>query len=365
MINYSRQSIDQSDIDSVTEVLKSDFLTCGPKVPEFEEAIADYVGSKYAVAVGNCTEALHLSLLSAGIESGDQVITSPNTFAATANAILYVGAKPVFADINPYTYNVDPEDIERKITHKTRAIIPVHFAGRPCDMDEIHDLAKKYGLIVIEDAAHALSAEYKGQKIGSSKSDMTCFSFHPVKPICCGEGGIITTNSYMYYAELKALRDHGRINGKQIYLGYNYRMTNFQAALGISQLSKINWFWKQRFDIACYYQFQKLAYNKQITLPKINSLDCLSSWHLFVIQIPNRDKVKQYLNDRGIGAQIHYQPVYLHPYYQQLGYKKGLCPIAEDYSEHCLSLPLYPDLTREQQDYVIKTLEESLSEFRV
>jgi perosamine synthetase len=356
-IPYSRQSIDQSDIDTVVEVLKSDMLTNGPKIPEFEQAISKYVNSKYAVAVSNCTTALHLSLLAAEIKPGDEVITSPNTFAATANAILYCGAKPVFADINPHTYNIDPEEIENKITHKTRAIIPVHFAGRPCNMDEIYQIANRYGLIVIDDAAHGLSAEYKGQKIGGLKSDFTCFSFHPVKPCTCGEGGCVTTNNYNHYIKLKALRDHGRINGQQEMLGYNYRMTDFQAALGMSQLKKLDDFWQQRFKQALYY-YKNL--NQKITTPLLNEW---SSWHLFVIQIPNRDKVKQYLNDRGIGAQVHYLPVYYHPYYQQLGYQKDLCPITEKYYEHTLSLPLYPGLTQEQQNYVIKTLEEALNEF--
>jgi perosamine synthetase len=359
-IPYSRQQIDQSDIDAVIDVLRSDILTRGPKTNEFEQKFADYVNSKYAVAVANATCALHISLLTAGIQPGDEVITSPNTFAATANSILYVGAKPIFADIDPNTYNIDPKDIERKITHRTRAIIPVHFSGRPCEMEEIHDLAKRYGLVVIEDAAHAISASYKGQKIGGLQSDITCFSMHPVKCMTTGEGGMITTNDYGYYIKLKALRDHGRINGQQEILGYNYRMTDFQAALGISQLSKINDFWEQRGEIVINY-FDKLP--KSIT-PLTDNRSFISSWHLFVIQIPNRDKVKQYLNDRGIGAQIHYQPVYLHPYYQRLGYKKGLCPIAEDYYEHCLSLPCYPGLTQEQQDYVIKTLEDALNEFQ-
>jgi len=358
-IPYSRQSIDQSDIDSVVEVLKSDFLTCGKKVPEFEEAIANYVGSYYAVAVGNATEALHLSLLAAGIKPGDEVITSPNTFVATANAILYVGAIPVFADINQFTYNVDPEDIKRKITSKTKAIIPVHFAGSACFMNDIWDIAKENNLIVIQDAAHALSTKFRGKRIGSFNLDFTCFSFHPVKPICTAEGGLIATNSYTNYQTLCELRSHGRKGQQQVMLGYNYRMTDIQAALGISQLKKLDNFLEKREYIAGYY-FEKLLNNKKINLPII---DFNSSWHLFVIQIPNRDKVKQYLNDHGIGAQIHYPLVYSHPYYQQLGYRKGLCPIAEDYSEHCLSLPLYPDLTQEQQNYVIKTLEEALNEF--
>jgi dTDP-4-amino-4,6-dideoxygalactose transaminase len=356
MISYSRQLIDQNDIDAVVDVLKSNYLTCGDKVPEFEEVISTYVGSKYTVAVGNCTEALHLSLIAAGIKPGDQVVTSPNTFAATTNAILYVGAKPVFADIDPYTYNIDPEDIKRKITSKTKAIIPVHFAGSPCDMDEIWYLSAKYGLIIIEDAAHALSAEYKGQKIGGLKSDFTCFSLHPVKPITTGEGGLITTNNYTNYQTLRELRSHGRQGQYQISLGYNYRMTDIQAALGISQLKKLDNFRQQRLKQAVYYY-------KNLDAEINPMLDDESSWHLFVIQVSNRDKIKQYLNDRGIGAQIHYMPVYYHPYYQQLGYQKGLCPVVENYYEHCLSLPLYPGLTIDQQDYVIKTLEEALNEF--
>jgi perosamine synthetase len=361
-IPYSRHFIDQSDIDAVTEVLKSDWLTCGDKIPEFEQKICDYTGAKYTVAVSSGTAALHCALLTAHLQPKDEVIVPAITFAATANAVLYCGAKPVFADINPHTYNIDPQDIERKITNKTKAIIPVHMTGRPCEMDEIWTIAKKYNIIVIEDACHALGAKYRGNKIGNLQSEMTCFSLHPVKNITVGEGGLITTNSAIVAQYLREFRNHGRNkSGDQMHIGYNYRLTDFQAALGISQLNKIDDFWDKRCQIIIEY-FAKLPEN--IT-PLTDNISYSSSWHLFVIQIPNRNKVKQYLNDHGIGAQIHYMPVYYHPYYQQLEYQKGLCPIAEDYYEHCLSLPCYVGLTQEQQNYVIKTLEEALNEFRV
>jgi dTDP-4-amino-4,6-dideoxygalactose transaminase len=362
LIPYSHQYIDEDDIQSVINVLQSDFLTDGPETKKFELMVSEYIGCKYSVAVSNCTSALYLSLLVADIKENQEVITTSNTFVATANVIKQIGAIPVFADIDPNTYNIDPEDIKRKITNKTKAIIPVHFAGRTCDMEEIYKIAKQYSLIVIEDGAHSFSAQYNYEKIGNLDSLTTCFSFHSVKPLVCGEGSIITTNNEQLYKKLLALRNHGRINGQQIYLGYNYRMTDIQSALGLSQLKKIDWLLNERKAIVSYY-VEKLSNNSQIKLPILDSTNNQSSWHLFVIQISNRDKVKQYLNDHGIGAQIHYIPVYYHPYYQELGYQKGLCPIAESYYENCLSLPLYPGLTQEQQDYVIKTLEEALNEF--
>lgn len=355
-IPYNHQTIDQSDIDAVIEVLKGDYLTCGPMIEKFEEAFAEYVGSKYAIAVSSCTAALHLSLLAAGIGPGDEVITTPITFAATANAILYVGATPVFADIDPLTYNIDPEDIARKVTPKTRAIIPVHFAGRPCEMDRIWNIAEELDLFVIEDAAHALGATHKGQRIGGlKKTDLTCFSFHPVKHITCGEGGMITTNSKTVAMYLKEYRNHGRNkSGYQMHIGYNYRMTDMQAALGLSQLQKSDDFLRERIGVAKYYYFNGVC--------SYDLFPWNSSWHLYVIQVPDRDKVKQYLNEHEIGAQIHYKPVYLHPYYQGLGYGKGLCPIAEEFAEHCLSLPCYVRLGTEQQDYITRCLEDALNE---
>lgn len=256
---YGQQWIDDEDIEEVVKVLKSDFLTTGPKIEEFEKKFANYIGAKYAVAISNGTAALHAACFAAGIKEGDEVITTPITFAASANCILYQGGKPVFADIDPKTYNIDIEDVERKITKKTKAIIPVDFTGQPVDIDAVNDIAKKYGLIVIEDAAHSFGAEYKDKKIGSLV-DMTTFSFHPVKHITTGEGGMITTNDDKLYNKLKLFRTHGITRDKemlhnkeegpwfyeQLELGYNYRMTDIQAALGISQLNKINGFLKRR-----------------------------------------------------------------------------------------------------------------------
>lgn len=254
MIPYGKQTIDQDDIQAVVDVLKSDFLTTGPKIAEFEQTVADYVGAKYAVAISNGTSALHAACFAAGIGPGDEVITTPLTFAASANCVLYCGGTPVFADVDPKTYNIDPEDIRRKITDRTKAIIAVHLAGQPCDMDAIHSIAHEYGLIVIEDGAHALGSVYKGKKVGSL-SDMTTFSFHPVKPITTGEGGMIVTDNEEFYKKMALFRSHGitrddsmmtRNDGPWFYqqfdLGYNYRITDIQCALGCSQMKKLDRF---------------------------------------------------------------------------------------------------------------------------
>ena len=253
-IPYGRQSISEEDIQAVVDVLRSDYLTTGPKVAEFENIVANYVGAKYAVAVSNGTAALHIACLAAGIQPGDEVIVSPITFAASANCVLYCGGKPVFADIKPDTYNIDPEDIERKITSKTKAIIAVHYTGQPCEMDEITAIAKKHNLVVIEDGAQVISGEYKGKKIGSI-SDMTTFSFHPVKPVTTGEGGMVTTNNEELYQRLKLFHTHGITREEpllthnegpwyyeQLELGYNYRITDIQCALGISQMKRLDQF---------------------------------------------------------------------------------------------------------------------------
>lgn len=376
-IPYGKQWIDDEDIKAVVEVLKSDYLTTGPKIEEFEEKFAAYVGAKYAVAVSNGTAALHAACFAAGIGPGDEVITTPLTFAASANCVLYQGGKPVFADIDPETYNISVEEIKKKITNKTAAVIPVHFTGQPCDMEEIYEIALENNLIVIEDAAHALGATYKGEKIGNCRfSDMTVFSFHPVKHITTGEGGMITTNKKELYDKLRLFRTHGITKEPDKYirktdeswyheqqmLGYNYRMTDIQAALGISQLKKSDEFLKRRREIARIYN-QKLAEIEWIKLP-YQETDRESSWHLYVIQVDeeklgkSRKDVFNHLRSKGIGVQVHYIPVYWHPYYQELGYEIGLCPEAESVYKKIISLPIFPGMTKEEIRRILNYLED-------
>ena len=369
-IPYGRQTIDEEDIQAVVDVLKSDYLTTGPKVAEFEQKVCEYTHTKYGVAISNGTAALHAACYAAGIGPGDEVITTPITFAASANCVLYCGGKPVFADIDPKTYNINPADIERKITPKTKAIIAVHMAGQPCDMDAIHEIAKKYHLIVIEDGAHALGAEYKGQKIGGL-SDMTTFSFHPVKPITAGEGGMIMTNDENLYQRLMLFRTHGITRDEkllthndgpwfyqQLELGYNYRITDIQCALGCSQMKKIDGFISRRREIATRYD-EAFTSVKSIVTP-YQSKDANSGWHLYIIQVQNRKEVFEYLRSKGIGVNLHYIPVYYHPYYREHGYKDTRCTVAEEIYEHIISLPIYPLLTEEEQEYVIRMVKESV-----
>lgn len=365
-IPYGRQSINEQDIEAVVNVLKSDYLTTGPKIAEFERKVADYTGAKYAVAIANGTAALHAACYAARIGEGDEVITTPITFAASSNCVLYCGGTPVFADINPETYNISPEDIERKITPKTKAIIAVHFTGQPCEMEQIHAIAHKYNLTVIEDGAHALGAEYQGKRVGTL-SDMTTFSFHPVKHITTGEGGMILTNNPELYQRLKLFRIHGitreeelltKNDGpwyyEQLDLGYNYRITDIQCALGVSQMDRLPEFLEKRKQIAKRYN-EAFAANEQIQLP-YQKEGCDNAWHLYVIRIKNgkRKEVFEKLRAAGIGVNVHYIPVYQHPYYRTHGYAEVTCPNAEEYYKECISLPMYPDLKEEEQEYVIK-----------
>lgn len=365
-IPYGRQSINEQDIEAVVNVLKSDYLTTGPKIAEFERKVADYTGAKYAVAIANGTAALHAACYAAGIGEGDEVITTPITFAASSNCVLYCGGTPVFADINPETYNISPEDIERKITPKTKAIIAVHFTGQPCEMEQIHAIAHKYNLIVIEDGAHALGAEYQGKRVGTL-SDMTTFSFHPVKHITTGEGGMILTDNPELYQRLKLFRTHGitreeelltKNDGpwyyEQLDLGYNYRITDIQCALGVSQMDRLPEFLEKRKQIAKRYN-EAFAANEQIQLP-YQKEGCDNAWHLYVIRIKNgkRKEIFEKLRAAGIGVNVHYIPVYQHPYYRTHGYAEVTCPNAEEYYKECISLPMYPDLKEEEQEYVIE-----------
>lgn len=368
MIPYGKQTIEQDDIQAVVDVLKSDFLTTGPKIAEFEQTVADYVGAKYAVAISNGTSALHAACFAAGIEPGDEVITTPLTFAASANCVLYCGGTPVFADVDPKTYNIDPEDIQRKITDRTKAIIAVHLAGQPCDMDAIHSIAREHGLIVIEDGAHALGSVYKGKKVGSM-SDMTTFSFHPVKPITTGEGGMIVTDNEDFYKKMILFRSHGitrddsmmtRNDGPWFYqqfnLGYNYRITDIQCALGCSQMKKLDRFLARRKEIVARYNEAFADCDNIITPYQLS--DTESGWHLYIVQVKKCDRrqVFEAMREKGIGVNVHYIPVYMHPYYQEHGYENVHCANAEEIYSHIISLPLYPGLTSEQQDYVIDTL---------
>lgn len=367
-IPYGRQCIEEDDIQAVIDVLRSDYLTTGPKIAEFEKRVADYVGAKYAVAVSNGTAALHIACLAAGITEGDEVITTPITFAASANCVLYCGGAPVFADIDPETYNINPEDIRRKITARTKAIIPVHLTGQPCDMDAIHAIAKEYHLIVIEDGAHALGAEYKGRKIGGL-SDMTTFSFHPVKPITTGEGGMVMTNDENLYKRLCLFRSHGIIRDRELLendegawyyeqqlLGYNYRITDIQCALGISQMDKLDRFLARRRELAKRYDEAFSDCPDVITPYQLE--DTNSGWHLYIIQVQNHDRKEVFdkLRAMGIGVNVHYMPVYRHPYYREHGYQNTMCKYAEELYKRLISIPLYPLLRDEEQDKIIAAI---------
>ncbi|MEK7531872.1 MAG: UDP-4-amino-4,6-dideoxy-N-acetyl-beta-L-altrosamine transaminase [Patescibacteria group bacterium] len=370
MIPYGRQHITSEDIEAVVAVLKSDFLTQGPKVKEFEESIAKYCDAKYAVAFSSGTAALHGAYYAAGIGKGDEVITTPLTFVATANMVVAVGAKPIFADIDSMTGNLDPKKAEGKITKKTKAIVVVDYTGLPADLEAFKKICKKRKLVFIEDAAQALGASYGKKKIGAI-ADMTMFSFHPVKSITTGEGGIIVTNSKKYFEKLVLFRSHGITKDKKNLLhknreawyhemhdlGFNYRITDIQAALGISQMRKLDVFIEKRKAIAMRYH-EALGNIKRFILPKEIS-GRKSSWHLYVIRIvPEekhlRDVIFGKLHKAGIGAQVHYIPAYHHPYYESLGYKKGLCPNAEIFSETAISIPIFPSLSLAEQRKIVQ-----------
>ena len=365
MIPYGRQSIDKSDIREVVKVLKSNWLTQGPKVLEFEKALAKYCGAKYAVAVSSGTAALHLAYLAAGLRKGNEVVTAPNTFAATSNMLLATASRPVFCDIRSDTCNIDETKIEKLITRKTKAIVPVHFAGHPCEMDAIQKIAKKHKLIVIEDACHALGASYKKSKIGSCKySDAAVFSFHPVKSITMGEGGAITTNNQKYYEKLISLRSHGihkDKNGKNVMidLGHNYRLTDIQAALGLSQLRKLDGFIKKRQATARLYE-KELGDLKDIILPKELS-HCYSGWHIYVIRAKNsllKASLYNHLLKNGIGVNFHYPAVYSHPYYQRIGYDNVRLNNMDEYHNSCITLPCHVKLTRANIKYIAKLIKQ-------
>lgn len=379
-LSYGKQTVDESDIQAVVDVLKGDYLTTGPFVKEFEDKVANYVGAKYAVAVSNGTAALHMACFAAGIKLGDEVIVSPMTFAASANAVLYCGGTPVFADIDPVTYNMDPDRIEEKITDKTKAIIPVDFSGQSVDMDKIKEIADKHCLIIIEDAAHALGSEYKGRKVGS-QADMVEFSFHPVKPITTAEGGIVTTNNEDLYKKMLIFRTHGITRDQELlkenhgpwyyeqqHLGYNYRLTDVQSALGTSQMNKIDDFITRRREIVKLYNdaFKDL---KEIVTP-FEAEFSNSGWHIYVIKVKpdlltvTRKEIFEALQAENIGVNVHYLPVYFHPYYRDLGYEKGNCPNAEELYENMITLPLFPGMSNEDVNDVVNAVKKVMDYYR-
>ncbi|MDP8298562.1 MAG: UDP-4-amino-4,6-dideoxy-N-acetyl-beta-L-altrosamine transaminase [Candidatus Tantalella remota] len=381
-IPYGKQYIEEDDIKQVVKVLRSDWITQGKMVGDFEKAIARYCGSKYAVVVSSGTAALHIACLAGGLAQGDEAITTPITFLATPNAVLYTGARPVFADVDPVFSNIDPAGIEKKITSRTKAVLPVHFAGMPCDMPRISSIAKKNSLLIIEDACHALGAEYfwRGKKImvGSCEhSDMTVFSFHPVKHITTGEGGAITTNNRKIYEKLKALRSHGtyktegmtKKKGPWYYemrdLGFNYRITDFQCALGLSQIKKLKGFLKKRRDIAKVYDRSFGTY-EGISIPG-KSGDRSGAYHLYILKIDfdsfnlDRKTFFKRMKDLGVACQVHYIPVYLQPYYRELGYSKGLCPNAEKVYKEEVSIPLFPAMKDDEVLRVVESVQKTLN----
>lgn len=391
MIPYGRQSIDQSDIDAVVDVLKSCFLTQGPKVPEFEQAIAGYCGAKHAVAANSATSTLHIACLALGLGPGDILWTSPITFVASANCGLYCGARVDFVDIDPRTYNMSVDALKAKLSEAEasgrlpKIVVPVHMCGQPCDMEAIHSLSLQYGFRVIEDASHAIGGRYKNERIGNCKySDISVFSFHPVKIITTGEGGMAVTNDSRLAEKMVLLRSHGITRDpslfsqtpthpnslrpppwyyQQIELGFNYRMTDIQAALGLSQLSRIDGFVARRKELANRYD--DLLADLPVITPWQHP-DGNSAWHLYVVrlQLEKMDvthrKVFDAMREQGIGVNLHYIPVHTQPWYQRMGFGPGMFTEAEKYASEAITLPLFSAMTEVQQDRVRNILNEAL-----
>lgn len=380
MIPYGKQDINQQDIDGVIDVLKSDFLTQGPKVPEFENALTAHTGARYALAVNSATSALHIACLALGLGEGDWLWTSPITFVASANCGLYCGAKVDFVDIDPATYNLCPKKLEEKLIQAKaedklpKVVVPVHLCGQPCDMEAIGRLAREYGFKVIEDASHAIGGKYHGKPIGNCEySDITVFSFHPVKIVTTAEGGAVVTNNKALADKMALLRSHGITRDpqqmvgeshggwyyQQIDLGFNYRMTELQAALGVTQMSRLQEFITARHRLAeRYYQGLK---DLPITLP-YQLENTYSGLHLFVIRLQldkialTHKQVFSALRENGIGVNVHYIPVHTQPYYAKMGFEKGDFPNAERYYQEAISLPMFHTMTNDQQDEVIRVL---------
>ncbi|CAB3290128.1 UDP-4-amino-4, 6-dideoxy-N-acetyl-beta-L-altrosamine transaminase [Methanocaldococcus lauensis] len=373
--------IGEEEIKEVIDTLKSDWIAMGPKTLKFEELFREYIGSKFAISVSSCTAGLHLSLVALNIKDGDEVITTPYTFAATGNVIVHQRAKPVFVDIDKETYNINVEEIEKSITDKTKAIIPVHYAGHPCEMDEILKIAKDYDLYVIEDAAHALGAEYKGKKIGTL-GDTTSFSFYATKNITTGEGGMVTTDREEIAEKIKILRLHGisrdawkrySSEGSWYYeiieCGYKYNMTDIQAAIGIHQLKKVEIMRKRREEIAKIYndEFENIS---ELIIP-ITKKHVKHAWHLYPLLLDtdkiriNRNKFIEELKKQNIGTSVHFIPLHLHPFYKRtFGYKKGDFPNAEWVYEREISLPIYPKMTDDDAIDVVNAVKKIISEYK-
>lgn len=380
MIPYGRQDINQHDIDAVVKVLQSDFLTQGAHVPAFEQSVIQVCDADYAVAVNSATSALHIACLALGLQAGDWLWTTPNTFVASANCGLYCGAQVDFVDIDPRTYNLCAVALEKKLIAAEKAgklpkvVIPVHFSGQPCDMQAIHALSQRYNFKIIEDASHAIGGSYKGEPVGNGRySDITVFSFHPVKIVTTGEGGMAVTNSAELAKKLQLLRSHGvtrdahlmtqPIDGpwyyEQVALGLNYRMTDIQAALGVSQMQRLHHFVARRHELATRYD--QLLQDLPIILPWQHA-DSYSGMHLYVIRLQldhiskTHLEVFQGLRDAGILVNVHYIPVHLQPYYRAMGFAQGQFPQAEQYYSEAISLPMYPTLTDAQQDYITEQM---------
>ncbi len=380
-IGYGHQYIDDKDIDAVVDVLKSEFLTCGPKIDEAEAKLCQITGAKHAVMIANGTAALHAAAFAAGIGPGDEVITTPITFAASANCGLYCGGTPVFADINPETYNIDPAKIEEKITEKTKAIVAVDFTGQAVEVKRIREICDRFGLLFIEDAAHSLGTKYDGKPVGSL-ADMTEFSFHPVKTCTAGEGGAVTTNDDALYKKLLLFRTHGITRNpawmdkeseggwyyQQIDLGYNYRMTDMQAALLSSQFDKLDMFAARRKELVKRYDAAFSAMPEITVQKEIPQSDTVR--HLYILQFNlemlrcSRREIYDALQAEGVGVNVHYIPVYSFQYYQKLGYKMGSCPNAERLYERIVSIPLYYSLANELQDKVVEAVKKVIDYYR-
>ena len=376
LLPYGRQTLTETDVAAATEVLRSDWLTTGPKVAAFEEAIADYVDARHAVSFSSGTAALHAAVLAAGLKPGDEAITTPLTFCATANAALYGGGTPVFADVRDETLMIDPKEVERRITPRTKVLLPVDYAGQPADLDALLALADRHELIVIEDAAHALGAKYRSRMVGSI-SHMSVFSFHAVKHLTTGEGGMVTTNNGEFVQRLREVRNHGidsdararQADGQWHYemttLGFNYRLTDIACALGLAQLPRLPANLARRRAIAARYE-KALATVSSLALP-IVAADVTSAWHLYPVRVDaslDRAEVFDALRAEGLGVNVHYIPVHLHPYYRsRFGYRGGEFPIAETASGRLISLPMFHGMTDEDVDDVILAVEKVMNYF--